>query len=778
MKNLHYLFSVLMAFQAQAQTLLHKGVVQTAENKPVEYANVILSSLPDSVFMAGTVTDSLGRFSLEASNAGGKTLLTISCLGYETFQAETSGSLPHPIHLRPAVENLDEVVVEARRKEYRMKGTTLHADIQTGLLKDAGSALDVLKHVPFVHIDSKAITVFGKGEPLIYINHKKIRDREELQRLNSAQIKNVEVLTSPGAQYDASVGAVIRITTLRPLSQGLGGSLYGRVEKREKWSEAANLNLSYKLTRWELYADFAAMDARRKQDQEDLTFIEDEVNYQTGNTAALGINRRQYAAATGADYIFGEHHSAGARYNYAWLGKSDYAVTNRLEHFRQELVQQKLENAGLYSPDGHDHYLNTYYAGDIEAFHLNGNADYAQGYSSTAASYLNRFADGHTETIGSSSKNTYTFAAAKFDATRPVGKGTGLAGAEYAYTDNKSHYGNDSWPLQEDLPDTQTANRQHLWALYLNYQWASGCFSLDAGLRFEQINFVYKLNGELQKDQSKKYTHLFPVLTLSFDRPERSFHTSLSYKRTIRRPSYYQLRGDIQYNSPYAYEAGNPALLSAFVNDVSYSLAYRDLTFLTSYQFVKDKIFFITEQFNAKPVTLSRFINIDRYKRLNASVVWSPTLFHIWTPEIEAGVEKQFLSFTYAGRKSAYNHPLLYVSLYNTLRLPWGIQLVLSGAYSTAYHSDFIYTHPNKWVDFSIQKKCLKDKLTLRLGAEDVFDTNTENWRMDYQNVRYGKWNSADNRAVYFSLSYNFSTLKEYKGQGAATKERRRLNTL
>lgn len=99
-------------------------------------------------------------------------------------------------------------------------------------------------------------------------------------------------------------------------------------------------------------------------------------------------------------------------------------------------------------------------------------------------------------------------------------------------------------------------------------------------------------------------------------------------------------------------------------------------------------------------------------------------------------------------------------------------------AYSAASHADFTYTYPNKWVDFSVQKKCLDDKLTLRLGVEDLFDTNVENWKMNYKNVCYKKWNSGDNRSFYFSVSYNFSTLKEYKGQGAATKERRRLNTL
>lgn len=776
---LSYLLSYLIAFSLHAQTTFLKGQVKTPDNAPLEYANVVLTAIKDSAFIGGTVTDSLGRFKLDYPlQSGQHVILTISCLGYTTYMNEAASGDRGVIRLQPGTQHLDEVVVEGIGKNYRMKGSTLCAEIQASILKDAGNAMDVLKHIPFVHIAQTKITVFGKGEPLIYINNKKVRTLDELQRLNSTQIKNIEVLTSPGAEYDASVGAVIRITTSHPLEEGLGGSLYGRMEKRQRWNEAVNLNLSYKVSRWELYGDFSALDGRLRQNQDDHTLIRDKINYQTDNTAFLLVNRQQYATAAGADYAFNSHHSAGARYSYAWLGKSGYSVTNRLTHSVETTEPENLENVGLYDPAARDGYLNTYYAGDIKAFHLNGNVDYAHGRSSTAAGYQNHFADGRTETVNSLSKNTYRFIAAKLDVTHPIGKGTGLLGAEYAYTNNESRYKNDNADLQEDLPATQTVNRQNLWAFYLNYQWIYRQFALDAGLRFEQVDFCYKLNQISQKDQSKKLAHLFPVVTLSYAASERSIQTSLSYKRTIRRPSYYQLRGDIQYNSPYAYEAGNPALQSSFVNDLSYSFAYRDLTFLATYQFVKDKIFFITEQFNAQPITLSRFINSHQYKKLNASAVWSPTFFHIWTPELEIGVEKQFLSLNEQNREKTYNHPLYYIRLFNTFRLPLGIQVILSGAYSTASHSDFMFTYTNKWVDFSIQKKCLADKLTLRLGIEDLFQTNVEKWKMEYKNVCYSKWNSGDSQAFYFSVSYNFSTLKTYKGDGAATKERSRLSTL
>lgn len=62
--------------------------------------------------------------------------------------------------------------------------------------------------------------VFGKGTPLIYINGRLVRDNTELEQLNSTDIKHVELLTTPGAQYDASVKSVIRIKTIKRQGDG------------------------------------------------------------------------------------------------------------------------------------------------------------------------------------------------------------------------------------------------------------------------------------------------------------------------------------------------------------------------------------------------------------------------------------------------------------------------------------------------------------------------------------------------------------------------------
>ena len=65
------------------------------------------------------------------------------------------------------------------------------------------------------------LEVLGKGSPIVYINGRLMRDDSELRRLRSDDIRDVEVINNPGAQYDATVRAVVRIRTKKQQGDGL-----------------------------------------------------------------------------------------------------------------------------------------------------------------------------------------------------------------------------------------------------------------------------------------------------------------------------------------------------------------------------------------------------------------------------------------------------------------------------------------------------------------------------------------------------------------------------
>ena len=84
-------------------------------------------------------------------------------------------------------------------------------------------------------------TVFAKGTPEIYINNKKVQNGRELKQLKSTDIKSVDVITSPGAKYNAEVGAVIRIKTKKRQDDGISMEAYSQVKYNEKWTTVCEL---------------------------------------------------------------------------------------------------------------------------------------------------------------------------------------------------------------------------------------------------------------------------------------------------------------------------------------------------------------------------------------------------------------------------------------------------------------------------------------------------------------------------------------------------------
>ena len=114
------------------------------------------------------------------------------------------------------------MTVSAGLPDVYIKGDAQVTTVENSILADVGAADDVLGKIPGIVKDDDKLTVFGKGEPLVYINGRQVRDFSELEQLNAKDIQRVELVTNPGARYDATVGAVVRIVTKKNPNEGLG----------------------------------------------------------------------------------------------------------------------------------------------------------------------------------------------------------------------------------------------------------------------------------------------------------------------------------------------------------------------------------------------------------------------------------------------------------------------------------------------------------------------------------------------------------------------------
>ena len=150
---------------------LYFGKVVNENGTPLEYANAVLLQKIDSSLVDGAVTDSLGYFSIQAKK--GEYLLKISFLGCQTQIIDVQNESISTIALIQDTNILQEVTVTAARPVVKMENGGISTEIQNSYLQNLGTAQEVLGQLPFVNAEKEKITVFGKGEPLIYINNKR-----------------------------------------------------------------------------------------------------------------------------------------------------------------------------------------------------------------------------------------------------------------------------------------------------------------------------------------------------------------------------------------------------------------------------------------------------------------------------------------------------------------------------------------------------------------------------------------------------------------------------
>ncbi len=356
------LIGIILPVSLSAQTV--SGKLIDENRNPLPYANVVLLSLPDSVFVNGTISGEDGSFTLEATSEN--QIVKISSIGYKTVYKPTTPAQIGIVQLVSDAQMLGEVVVKGNIPVTRIKNDALETKVQGTVLSKAGTAEDVLAHIPGLQKKTDGFEVLGKGSPLIYINGRKLRDIAELDQLTSEQIKSVEVVRNPGARYDATVGAVVRIRTIKRQGDGFGVSLRSSYNQSQNSDFIEQADVNYRHNGLDVFG-MVRFDKTTSLQNDILkqTAFTDTIwtqkNYQHSNTNSRNIDGR-----IGFNYDFNEHHSIGVHYN---LSKNLH--TDMLTAFDSEIQADGLPYDILHSStvanakSQPEHQLNIYYAGQI-----------------------------------------------------------------------------------------------------------------------------------------------------------------------------------------------------------------------------------------------------------------------------------------------------------------------------------------------------------------------------------------------------------------------------
>ena len=185
------------------------GRVVDEEGKPIEFANISLHTVIDTIakvqstYINGSVSNENGDFVIPCSDK--RVIAKVTYIGYKTVSREVGVGNIGTITLHPETYTISGVVVKGEIPQYKMVQGGMTVDVQHSILHDVGTAEDLLSLIPLVQGKDGKFEVLAKGEPEIYINNKKVRNPIELKQLKSLDVKSVDVITAPGAQYNAEV---------------------------------------------------------------------------------------------------------------------------------------------------------------------------------------------------------------------------------------------------------------------------------------------------------------------------------------------------------------------------------------------------------------------------------------------------------------------------------------------------------------------------------------------------------------------------------------------
>lgn len=765
------LFLISLCIHAQ----IINGIIVDEKKQPLEFANVVLLSLPDSTFLQGTISDQTGAFSIKSNEIKG--ILRISTVGYSTIFLPCTSSNIGTIQLCSDTQLLGEVIIKGNLPTTRIKGDAMVTNVAGTLLERSGTAENLLDKIPGVSSSEGNVTVFGRGAPEIYINGRKVRNDSELDQLSADNIKTVEVINNPGARYAASVKAVIRISTKKALGDGFGFNNRTFMSYNKKWTFLNQFDFNYRNGGFDLLGMIYAHDRYGWEDKTSVqhTYLD---KYWIQNSNIYNkMHSQNISGMLALNYTFNENHSMGIRYDYDRIPKSSLILDMPTTVYQDNIVYENSNSHGQNLKQQTNHQVNMYYNSKVSEWNIDFNADglwsnaHTDSYTNEETHYSTMEHDKRIVTTFNKIRNTLY--AAKLILSHPLLGGTFTLGSEYSHTQRTSEYLSPEGFTDED----ESKIKEGGLAIFADYSHSFGKVDIQAGLRFENVIFDYYQYGKHIDEQSKKYNNLFPSLSISF--PINKVQVKLNYAADISRPYYGQLRSNVMYINRYTYEGGNPFLLPSLSHNLTLGTTYKWVYLSAGYQYIKDAIVFFSGAYSEDDSTIAliNMVNAPDYDKIFASLVLSPTI-GIWSPQFSAQIEKQWYTIDTPNGKKDLNAPLATLSWKNNFKLPAGFLLDISASFYTKGYTENQQRLDNIWrTDMVISKTFLNNQLSFQLRANDIFNTMGNNMLLYSGPIRSLALDNKPNmRNISLTVRYKFnSTKNKYKGTGAGDEQKSRM---
>lgn len=763
---------IVIAPTSATDVFMLKGTVCDSIGTTITGATVILRQ--NEKVKTGAITNATGYY-IVPNITPGEYQLSISFIGYETFNQtmyiSNDTSFP-PVVLRDGTIAIREVTIKGEPNPFRMKNGNIIADIAHSTLGKETDITEMLRKIPGMTLNYGQLVSFTGGTPAIYINGKKTLDMAEVKQLEIRNIKRVELITHPGAEYDSSISTVMLITTFNR-QDGWSVQLDGSMSRNHYLSNEEGIKTNYRHGKLNLSGTFTYSDERRQSHQQMKTtiFSPDTLWLESLDMRTVA-KQRTFLYSAGIEYDIDKHQSIGMQYNGSSAKDRDTSPIPVQVHANGNEYENLLTRSDRKAPE-YRHHLNTYYNRQwTDKLSLNVYADYLRIHNRTTQE-IDETSDREerNEMLITNGADYHLYAIGPKLTFLPDASQTFTLGAEWSRIDGKSFLS------YHQIADFQSniKNSEEKLAAYLSYSFRKGSFSLNAGMRYEQVSFHFDDFVDASQHIRRNEHDFFPNIGASYNR--NGWSHSLSYRAGTIRPPFNFLNRSSYYMNRYLLQEGNPSLTPQYFHRFNYSFTWKDYLYASvGYTYNKDYIGGLMYTLSPhSPINCATWTNYDKQQQISA-LVNLHYRFGWYEPSLALTYLKNILKVPTTDGLLTVDKPIRRLRSENNFHLPHEWLIKAEYMYTSSGSNQFYTFRPTHVLNLTATKSFLCESLIVSLKGEDLLRKTMSLYDGRIGNIYFWQNEAQDIRSISLSVVYRFNNFtQKYKGKSAASDEMKRF---
>lgn len=783
--GLIFLFSISYSrIIAQTNNGNISGKIYDNNLKAIESASSSLLKASDSSIIKSTASDKAGKFNFE-NLPYGRYLVSVSAIGFQSSFSEIVEINEanfiitlDPIKLLPASKSLAGVIVNAKKPLIEQKAGKTIINVEASSTNTGLNVLELLQKSPGVTVDNDDnISLKGKEGVLILIDGKPTylsgTDLAALLKsMQSTNLSQIEIMTNPPAKYDAAGNSgIINIKTKKGTIKGMNGNTTLGYSQGVYSRMNGGVNLNYRNNKLNLfggynggtYENYNSLTINRHFYQADKQTISGTADQST-TTHFKGVYQN---AKAGLDYYFSKKDVAGfvvdGNFNtHRQNPGGDSYINDQFGNVIYKLKTNGKDKRVSSNISSNFNYKHTF---DSTGRELSADLDYVY-YNNNGETFLNTESydaygtkNGNDVILQGNIPSIINIYSAKADYVHPFKKGLRLeAGlkSSFVHTDNTVDYlRSTGGAMTMDDRSNHFLYNENINAAYAIFSKTIKKWELTAGLRLE--NTISK-GHQLKNDSlfKRNYTSLFPNAGITYNASDKN-QFSISYSRRISRPDYQSLNPFVFFLDSLTYEQGNPYLQPQFTNSIEASHTFkRFLTTTLNYTQTNDIITQLLKQDTQKRTTYLTRENLSTMKQLGLAVMVNVPIVKWWNINVYANVYNNNYKGIYNNDPVAVRFTSLSANVNNSISFGKGWTGEVSGWYNSKTLRGLLVSNPLGAINTGLSKQVLKNKGTIKLGVNDVLNTQQFSGKVKYSDVNVDIKSRRINRQFNINFNYRF----------------------